>query len=108
MLNAIKDILFHTLVILGLVTLIATVFWCFIEVLNKIFKYTRYIIMYQEYKRNKEMCDLKNKIVVSKDGCILYSCIYDLDEKIQTLKKAIEKCEEKKELQKKYEYKENG
>lgn len=101
MINTIEEFLNHTFVICGAVTLIATVFWWFLVVLNRIFKITRYIIMYKNYKRNKELYNLKNKLVVSKDGHISYSCISDLDEKIKILNKAIKECEERKELWKK-------
>lgn len=71
-------------------------------VLNKIFKFTKYIIMYRQYKRNEELYDVKDKLIVSKDGCISYSCISDLDEQIKILNKAIRKIEETKRLREKY------
>ena len=102
MLNTIKDFLFHTLIIISMVVLIATVFWWLLVVLNKIFKFTKYIIMYRQYKRNEELYDVKDKLIVSKDGCISYSCISDLDEQIKILNKAIRKIEETKRLREKY------
>ena len=102
MLNTIKDFLFHTLIIISMVVLIATVFWWLLVVLNKIFKFTKYIIMYRQYKRNEELYDVKYKLIVSKDGCISYSCISDLDEQIKILNKAIRKIEETKRLREKY------
>lgn len=59
--------------------------------------------MYHEYKRNENLYDLKNKIVVSKDGKISYSCcIDDLDEQEGILLKAIDHTKELKALQDKY------
>lgn len=98
MLNTIKDLLFHTLVIVGMITLIATVFWWLLEVLNRIFKFSKYIIMYHQYKRNEKLYDIKDKLIVSKDGRISYSYISDLDEQIEILNKAIEERKGIKEM----------
>ena len=46
--------------------------------------------MYHEFKKNKELYDLKDKVIVSKDGTIVYSCVGDIDTKIEILKKGIE------------------
>lgn len=102
MLNTIKDLLFHTLVIVGMITLIATVFWWLLEVLNRIFKFSKYIIMYHQYKRNEKLCDIKDKLIVSKDGRISYSCISDLDEQIKVLNKAIDRIMAMKRMREKY------
>lgn len=102
MLNTIKGLLFHALIITGMVALIASVFWWLLVVLNKIFKFAKYIIMYHQYKRNEELYNVKDKLIVSKDGCISYSCISDLDEQIKILNKAIERIEEIKRLREKY------
>lgn len=102
MLNTIKDLLFHTLVIVGMVALIATVFWWLLEVLNRIFKFSKYIIMYHQYKRNEELYDIKDKLIVSKDGRISYSCISDPDEEIEILNKAIDEIETMERWRKKY------
>lgn len=102
MLNSIKDLLFHTLVIVGMITLIATVFWRFLAVLNRIFKFSNYIIMYHQYKRNEELYNVKDKLIVSKDGRISYSCVSDLDEQIKVLNKAVERIETTKDLREKY------
>lgn len=102
MLNTIKDLLFHTLILIGMVALIVTVFWWFLVVLNRIFKFSKYIIMYHQYKRNEELYNIKDKLIVSKDGRISYSCISGLDEQIKILNKAIGKIEETKRLREKY------
>lgn len=102
MLNTIKDLLFHTLVIFGMVALITTVFWWLLKVLNRIFKFSKYIIMYHQYKRNEKLYDIKDKLIVSKDGRISYSCISDADEKIRILNKAIDEIETMKRLREKY------
>ena len=98
MLNTIKDLLFHTLILIGMVALIVTVFWWFLVVLNRIFKFSKYIIMYHQYKRNEELYNVKDKLIVSKDGHISYSCISGLDNQIEILNKAIKECEWKREL----------
>lgn len=99
----IKNILFDLLVIIGLVAIILTVLWRVIELLNRLFKLSKYIIMYHEYKRNENLYDLKNKIVVSKDGKISYSCcINDLNEQEKILQKAIKYTKDIKALQEKY------
>ncbi len=102
MLNTIKDLLFHTLIIIGMVALIATVIWWFLVVLNRVFKFTKTIIMYRQYKRNEELYNIKNEVIVSKNGHILYSCISGLDEQIKILNKAIERIEDTKRLREKY------
>lgn len=57
---------------------------------------------YHEYKRNENLYDLKNKIVVSKDGKISSSCYSnDLNEQEEILIKAINHTKELKALQEK-------
>lgn len=99
----IKNTLFDLLVIIGVIAIILTVLWWIIELLNRLLKLSKYIIMYQEYKRNKELYDLKNKIVVSKDGKVSYSCcVENLDEQEEILNKAINRTKEIKALREKY------
>lgn len=99
----IKNTLFELLVIIGLIAITLTVLWWILELLNRIFKISKYIIMYHEYKRNENLYDLKNKIVVSKDGKVSYSCcIENLDEQEKILHKAINHTKELKALQEKY------
>lgn len=99
----IKNTLFDLLVIIGLTAIILTVMWWTIELLDRFLKLSKYIIMYQEYKRNKELYDLKNKIVISKDGKVSYSCcINSLDKQEDILNKAIKHTKEIKALREKY------
>lgn len=56
----------------------------------------------EKHKRNEELYNIKNKLIVSKDGRISYSCISDLDEQIKILNKAIGRIEETKRLREKY------
>lgn len=99
----IKTFLFDLLVIIGLVGIILTVLWWILELLNRFFKISKYIIMYHEYKRNENLYDLKNKIVISKDGKVSYSCcVRNLDEQEGILRKAINHTKELKSLQEKY------
>lgn len=99
----IKNTLFDLLVIIGLTAIILTVMWWTIVLLDRFLKLSEYIIMYQEYKRNKELYDLKNKIVISKDGKVSYSCCTgNLDEQEKILNKAINQTKERKAFQEKY------
>lgn len=41
-----KNILFNILIIMGLIAIILTTIWWSLELLNKMFKFTKYIIMY--------------------------------------------------------------
>nr|DAE90825.1 MAG TPA: hypothetical protein [Caudoviricetes sp.] len=41
-----KNILFNILIIMGLIAIILTAIWWSLELLNKMFKFTKYIIMY--------------------------------------------------------------
>lgn len=70
--------------------------------MNRLFKISKYIIMYHEYKRREELYDLKNKLIVSKDGSISYSCVEDIDEQIEILNKAIKDRETTRSLHEKY------
>lgn len=54
--------------------------------------------MYHEYKRREDLYDLKNKLIVSKDGSISYSCVGDIDEQIGILDKAIKERKKIKRL----------
>ena len=58
--------------------------------------------MYQTYKRNIKMFDLNNKVIVSKDGKVISTCITDLDEQIKILEKAIQNRNDMKKLRDKY------
>lgn len=85
--EVVKDVLFNTLGVVGMLAIILTLTWWILELLNRLFNIARYIIRYHEYK--KELCDLKNKLIVNKDGSISYSCVGDIDEQIEILDKAI-------------------
>lgn len=85
-----KNILFDILIVVGLIAIIITLVWWTLELLNKLFKFTKYIVMYHEYKRKEDLYDLKNKVIVAKDGEISYSCVGDIDEQIKILNKGIE------------------
>lgn len=95
-----KNILFNILVVIGLIAIILTAIRFSLEFLNRIFKFTKYIIMYHEYKRKEELYDLRNKIIVSKDGEISYSCVGNIDEQIKILNKGIKYCERIKRMNK--------
>lgn len=100
--EVIKDTLFGALGIVGALAIIMTLVWWTLEVLNRLFKISKYIIMYHEYKRREELYDLKNKLIVSKDGSVSYSCVGDIDEQIEILNKAIKDRETTRSLYRKY------
>lgn len=97
--EVIRDTLFNVLGIVGLLAIILLLIWWILEVLNRLFKISKYIIMYREYKRRKDLYDLKNKVIVSKDGSISYSCVGDINEQIDILEKAIGERKKIKRLQ---------
>ena len=102
MVETLKNFLFNAFILIGLITVCLALVWCMFELLNRIFKFTKYIIMYKTYKRNIELYDLKNKVIVSKDGKVLSTCITDFDEQIKILEKAIQNRNDMKKLRDKY------
>lgn len=97
-----KNCMFNAFILIGLITVCLVLIWCMLELLNRIFKFTKYIIMYRVYKRNIKLYDLKDKVIVSRDGTVLCTCITDLDNQIEILEKAIQNRKEMKKLQDKY------
>lgn len=97
MITKIQDVLSDTLIIFGLVLLIAVIFYVFLYVLSKIERCAKYIIMYQTYKKDKTLYDLKDKLILDKNGSISQTCITDIDEQIRIMEKGIANC---KDLQK--------
>ena len=87
--EVVKDTLFNMLIIVGLLAIILLLIWWILEALNRLFKISKYLIMYHEYKRREDLYDLKNKLIVRKDGSISYSCVGDIEEQIDILNKAI-------------------
>ena len=102
MIEIIKNVLFNAFILIGLITVCLALLWYMLELLNRIFKFTKYIIMYKAYKRNVELYSLKDKVIVAKDGKALITCITDLDEQIKILEKAIQSRNDIKELREKY------
>lgn len=98
----VKNILFDSLVTIGLIAICLVPIWCILELMNRIFRFTKYIIMYRVYRRNIELYDLKDKVIVSRDGTVLCTCITDLDKQIEILEKAIQNRKEMKILREKY------
>lgn len=96
--EVVEDTLFNVLIIVGLLAIIFLLIWWILEALNRLFKISKYIIMYHEYKRREDLYDLKNKLIVSKDGSISYSCIGNIDEQIEILDKAIKERKKIKRL----------
>ena len=102
MIEIIKNFLFNAFILIGLITVCLALIWWMLELLNRIFKFTKYIIMYKTYKRNVELYSLKDKVIVSKNGKVLITCITDLDEQIKILEKAIQSRNDIKELREKH------
>ena len=100
--EVIKDALFNTLIIIGMMVICLVLIWIMLEILNHIFKATKYIIMYQVYKRDNSLYDLKDKVIITKDGSVSYTCVDDLDEQIDIMQKAIQGRKEIKRLREKY------
>lgn len=63
--EVIKDTLFGALGIVGVLSIIMALIWWILEALNRLFKISKYIIMYHEYKRTEELYDLKKQLVES-------------------------------------------
>ncbi|OUO77940.1 hypothetical protein B5F53_12070 [Blautia sp. An249] len=98
----IKNTLFDIIAVIGLAAISLMIFWWRLEMLNRIFKFSKIVIMGLEYMRNKKLYDLSDKLIVSKTGEIVGSCVIDLDEQIAILKKAIQNRESVKSLREKY------
>lgn len=93
-----KDILFMIFEYLGVIFVILLLLLLITYLLNKITRATKYIIMYHEYKKNKELYNIRNNLIISKNGKIAYSCTGDFDEQIEILNKAISHIEYLKKL----------
>ncbi|MCB6310383.1 hypothetical protein LI216_12495 [Mediterraneibacter glycyrrhizinilyticus] len=96
--EVVENTLFNVLGIALALAIIFLLIWWILEALNRLFKISKYIIMYHEYKRREDLYDLKNKLIVSKDGSISYSCVGDIDEQIDILDKAIKERKKIKKL----------
>lgn len=94
--EVVKDSLFNALGIVGMLAIILLLILWILEGLNRLLKISKYLIMYHQYKR--ELDDLKNKLIVSKDGSVSYSCVEDIDEQIDILDKAIKERKKIKKL----------
>ena len=53
--EAFKNILFNVLIVVGLIAIILTAIWWLLELLNKIFNFSKYIIMYHQYKKKEDL-----------------------------------------------------
>lgn len=93
-----KNIMFNLFGYVGFIFLIVILIFLIIELLNKLLKSGKYIIMYYEFKKNEELYDIRNNVVVHKNGSVRYSCVGTLEEKIEILNKAIKQLESLKEL----------
>lgn len=98
----IKNTLFDVITVAGLIAIVLMISWWLLEMLNRIFRLSKIVIMGLEYRRNKKLYDLSDKLIVSKTGEIVSSCVVDSDKQIEILKKAIQNTEKIKSLRKKY------
>lgn len=90
MMEYIKNLLFDVFVIIGLISMIVMVLWWILKTIDRIFKFSKCIIMYKEFQKNQDLYHLRNKVVVAKNGKISYSCVGDIDRQIEILNKGIE------------------
>lgn len=98
----IKNALFNLILILGLIAICFTILWWILELLDRIFRFSKIIISYLQYKRNIDAYDFADKLIISTSGGVSYACIGDLDKQIEILEKAIQNRKELKALQDKY------
>ena len=49
----IKNTLFDVITVAGLIAIVLMIFWWLLEMLNRIFKFSKIVIMGLEYMRNK-------------------------------------------------------
>lgn len=98
MIESFKDCLFNIFVVTGLISVNLTLIMWITIACEKIGNFAKCAIMYCKFKKDKEIYDLKDKVIVSKDGTVLYSCVKDIDIKIEILKKGIEYETELKKL----------
>lgn len=94
-----KDILFVMFGYVGVVVIILLLFLLMLYLANKVFNIVKYIIMYREYSKNKDLYDIKNNVIVSKKGNVRYSCVGSVDEQIEILSKAIKYLKDIKKMQ---------
>lgn len=86
-----KDILFSIFGYLGVTAIILALILVILQLANRIFKISKYIIMYQYYKKDKELYVNRNNLIINKNGKILYSCnVMKADEQIEVLEKSID------------------
>lgn len=100
--DIIKDFLFDVLTVIGLIAIIISVIYIANILLNRIFHFYKCLIMYHQYKKEKGLYELKDKVIVQKDGNISYSCVGDLEEQIDILNKGIQHLEKIKKLRERY------
>lgn len=50
-----KDLLFAIFGYVGVVAIILGLIWFILELLNKIFKFSKYMVLYRKYKRERDI-----------------------------------------------------
>lgn len=86
---------------IGFIILTALMILTCLNLLNKIFRITRYILMYEQYKKNEDLYELRNKAVIDTDGNISFTLLSP--EEIETaLENAINNLKRGKVLREKH------
>jgi hypothetical protein len=99
----IKNILFSIFGYAGVIAIILVLMWVILEFANRFFKIVKYIIMYRQYAKEKELYENRDNVIINKNGEVLYSCATSsIEQTISTLKKAIDSQERLKQLRDKY------
>lgn len=94
------DAIIKVLGCIGVILIAALMIWECINLLNRIFKFSKYILLYFRYKKYDEMYNPEGKVMVDKDGEIL--TLLSPEEVETALKNAINKIKREKALREKY------
>lgn len=60
----IKNALFNLILILGLIAICFTILWWILELFNRIFRFSKIIMNYLQYKRNIDAYDFADKLII--------------------------------------------
>ncbi|WP_312107701.1 hypothetical protein [Lachnoclostridium sp.] len=98
-----KELLFALFGYIGVIAVILGLIVLVLNLANKIFGIVKYIIMYRQYCKNKDLYDIKDNVIIGKDGRVRYSCFGTIDEKIDVLNKALNHLEDLRNFQEEHE-----
>lgn len=94
-----KNILFMLFGYIGMIIIVLSLFLGMCYLANKAFNIVKYIIMYRQYSKNKDLYDIRNNVIIGKDGNIQYSCAGSVEEEIEIVKKGLKHLESIKKMQ---------